>query len=80
MESKSRQVSQCLNGEENVLIEQLERLAGFGFGKVGFAFYLIGGVGFSNVIRKPTSNCSTEPDIQAMREMWDIGLQALSKY
>ena len=45
-----------------MLIEQLERLAGFGFGKVGFAFYLIGGVGFSNVIRKPTSNCSTEPD------------------
>ena len=51
-----------------MLIEQLERLAGFGFGKVGFAFYLIGGVGFSNVIGKPTSNCSTEPDYNK----WDV--------
>ena len=36
---------------------------GFAFGKVGFAFYLTDRVGPSNIIRKPTSNCSTEPDI-----------------
>ena len=40
----------------------LGTVEGFAFGKVGFAFYLTDRVGPSNIIRKPTSNCSTEPD------------------
>ena len=41
----------------------LGTVEGFAFGKVGFAFYLTDRVGPSNTIRKPTSNCSTEPDL-----------------
>ena len=40
----------------------LGTVEGFAFGKVGFAFYLTDRVGPSNIIRKPTSNCSAEPD------------------
>ena len=40
----------------------LGTVEGFAFGKVGFAFYLTDRVCPSNLIRKPTSNCSTEPD------------------
>ena len=55
----------------------LGTVEGFAFGKVGFAFYLTDRVRPSNIIRKPTSNCSTEPDICVAtgRGRWDEGHQ-----
>ena len=50
----------------------LGTVEGFAFGKVGFAFYLTDRVGPSNIVRKLTSNCSTEPDIYVMYVMYVI--------